>query len=112
MFDFSRENRSLLASWWRNTDKTILSFILLLFFFGLFFSFTSTSSVIGEKLNKESYFFFLKHLAFVGVALVIIFFISLQLTELQRNPMFTAAAMILSSFAVITNALILNCTDH
>ena len=25
MFDFSRENRSLLANWWRNIDKTILS---------------------------------------------------------------------------------------
>ena len=97
MFDFSRENRSLLASWWRNTDKTILSFILLLFFFGLFFSFTSTSSVIGEKLNKESYFFFLKHLAFVGVALVIIFFISLQKRKTIKTylPYFFLASLLL-----------------
>ena len=71
MFDFSRENRSLLANWWRNIDKTILSLILLLFFLGLFFSFSSTSPVIGEKLNKESYFFFLKHLAFVAVVLAV-----------------------------------------
>jgi len=78
MFDFSRENKSLLASWWRNIDKTILSLILLLFFLGLFFSFSSTSPVIGEKLNKESYFFFLKHLVFVVIALIIILFISLQ----------------------------------
>jgi cell division protein FtsW len=78
MFDFSRENRSLLASWWRNIDKTILSLILLLFFLGLFFSFSSTSPVIGEKLNKESYFFFLKHFVFVVIALIIVFFISLQ----------------------------------
>jgi cell division protein FtsW len=81
MFDFSRENRSLLASWWRNIDKTILSLILLLFFLGLFFSFSSTSSVIGEKLNKESYFFFLKHFVFVVIALIIILFISLQKRE-------------------------------
>jgi len=81
MFDFSRENRSLLASWWRNIDKTILSLILLLFFLGLFFSFSSTSPVIGEKLNKESYFFFLKHFVFVVIALIIIFFISLQKRE-------------------------------
>jgi cell division protein FtsW len=78
MFDFSRENRSLLASWWRNIDKTILSLILLLFFLGLFFSFSSTSPVVGEKLNKESYFFFLKHFVFVIIALIIILFISLQ----------------------------------
>jgi cell division protein FtsW len=81
MFDFSRENRGLLASWWRNIDKTILSLILLLFFLGLFFSFSSTSSVIGEKLNKESYFFFLKHFVFVVIALIIVFFISLQKRE-------------------------------
>ena len=81
MFDFSRGNRSLLASWWRNIDKTILSLILLLFFLGLFFSFSSTSPVIGEKLNKESYFFFLKHFVFVVIALIIIFFISLQKRE-------------------------------
>ena len=84
MFDFSRENRSLIASWWRNIDKTILSLILLLFFLGLFFSFSSTSSLIGEKLNKESYFFFLKHFVFVGIALIIIFFISLQKREIIK----------------------------
>ena len=84
MFDFSRENRSLLASWWRNIDKTILLLILLLFFLGLFFSFSSTSSLIGEKLNKESYFFFLKHFVFVGIALIIIFFVSLQKREIIK----------------------------
>ena len=78
MFDFSRENKGFLASWWRGTDKTILFLILLMFFFGLFFSFSSTSYVLGEKLNKESYFFFLKHSAFVFLALTIIFFISSQ----------------------------------
>jgi len=97
MFDFSRENRSLLASWWRNIDKTILSLILLLFFLGLFFSFSSTSSVIGEKLNKESYFFFLKHLVFVGIALIIIFFLSLQKREIIKTylPYFFLISLLL-----------------
>tara|TARA_B100001123_G_scaffold342864_1_gene389184 strand:- start:508 stop:1650 length:1143 start_codon:yes stop_codon:yes gene_type:complete len=85
MFDFSRENKSLLASWWRNIDKTILSLILLLFFLGLFFSFSSTSSVIGEKLNKESYFFFIKHLIFVVAAIVIIFSISIQKRSIVKS---------------------------
>ncbi len=85
MFDFRRENKSLLASWLRSTDKTILSIILLFFFLGLFFSFSSTSSVIGEKLNKESYFFFLKHLTFVCIALIIVFFISLQKREIIKR---------------------------
>ena len=81
MFDFSRENKSLFASWWRHIDKTIFSIVLLFFFLGLFFSFSSTSPMIGEKLNKESYFFFLKHLIFVLFAIIIIFFISLQKRE-------------------------------
>jgi len=97
MFDFSRENRSLLANWWRNIDKTILSLILLLFFLGLFFSFSSTSSVIGEKLNKESYFFFLKHLVFVSIALIIIFFISIQKREIIKKylPYFFLLSLLL-----------------
>ena len=81
MFYFRRENKSLFASWWRNIDKTIFAFILLFFFFGLFFSFSSTSSVIGEKLNKVSYFFFLKHLGFVSIGLIIVLFISFQKRE-------------------------------
>ena len=85
MFDFSRENKSLVASWWRNIDKTILLLVLIFFFLGLFFSFSSTSSVIGEKLNKESYFFFLKHSVFVGIALIIVFFISLQKREITKT---------------------------
>ena len=97
MFDFSRNNRSFLASWWRNIDKTILSLVLLLFFLGLFFSFSSTSSVIGEKLNKESYFFFLKHLVFVCIALIIIFFISLQKRETIKTylPYFFLISLLL-----------------
>ena len=97
MFDFSRENRSLFASWWRNIDKTILSLILLFFFLGLFFSFSSTSSVIGEKLNKESYFFFLKHLVFVSIALIIIFFISIQKREIIKKylPYFFLLSLLL-----------------
>ena len=85
MFDFSRENKGFLASWWRGIDKTILFLILLMFFFGLFFSFSSTSYVLGEKLNKESYFFFLKHSAFVFLALTIIFFISSQKKETVKT---------------------------
>jgi len=77
MFSFSRENKSLIASSFRNIDKTILFLILLLFLLGIFFSFSSTSSVVGDKLNKESYFFLKKHIFFVFLGFLIIFFISL-----------------------------------
>ena len=81
MFNFSRQNNSNFAIWFRNIDKTIFSVILLLFFLGLFFSFSSTSSVVADKLNTEKYAFFSKHLFFVFLALFFLFGISLQKKE-------------------------------
>jgi len=77
MFSFSRENTSLLAKWWRNIDKQILLLFVLLFLMGLFFSFSSTSSVVAEKMNKQTYFFFNKHLVFVFISLFFLFAISI-----------------------------------
>ena len=78
MFNFSRENTSNLAKWWRNVDRQILLSFILLFLLGLFFSFSSTSSLVGEKLNKETYYLFLKHLIFVLISLFLLIFISIQ----------------------------------
>ena len=78
MFNFSRENTGLIAKWWRNVDKQILLCFVFLFSLGLFFSFSSTSPIIGEKLNKETYFFFIKHFLFVIISLSLLIFISLQ----------------------------------
>ena len=78
MFSFSRENTSLVAKWWRNIDKQILFSFVFLFLLGLFFSFSSTSSVIAEKMNKQTYFFFIKHLVFVSVSLFLLIIISIQ----------------------------------
>ena len=57
MFNLGRENTGLIAKWWRNVDKQILFLFILLFFLGLFFSFSSTSSGVAEKFDKETYFF-------------------------------------------------------
>jgi Bacterial cell division membrane protein len=81
MFIFSRENTGILAKWWRNVDKEVLFLFIFLFFLGLFFSFSSTSSVVAEKFNKETYFFFLKHFIFVLISLFLLFFISIQNKE-------------------------------
>jgi len=65
-----------ILNYWRNIDKKILLSFLLLFFLGLFFSFSSTSSLAGERLNKDYYFFFSKHLSFAILSLLIMIFIS------------------------------------
>ena len=78
MFSFEREDTSLAAKWWRTIDKPILFSFIFLFLLGLFFSFSSTSSVIGEKMNKQTYFFFAKHLIFVTISLILLITISLQ----------------------------------
>ena len=78
MLNFSRENTGSVAKWWRNVDKQILFLFIFLFILGLFISFSSTSSVAAEKINKQTYFFFLKHLIFVLLSLFFIVFISIQ----------------------------------
>ena len=78
MLSFSRENTSSFAKWWRNVDKQILFLFIFLFLLGLFFSFSSTSSVIAEKMNKQTYFFFKKHFIFVVISLFLIVIISIQ----------------------------------
>ena len=78
MFSFSRENTSLAAKWWRNIDKQILFLFIFLLLLGLFFSFSSTTLVMSEKLNKQTYFFFIKHLIFVSISLFLILAISIQ----------------------------------
>ena len=68
--------KNKLDSYWRNLDKRILFSFIVLFFLGLFFSFSSTSSLAGERLDKDYYFFFSKHLFFVFLSLLIMFSIS------------------------------------
>jgi len=77
MLNFGRENTGLLAKWWRNVDKQILFLFIFLLLLGLFFSFSSTTSIMSEKMNKETYFFFIKHLFFVSISLLLIFLISI-----------------------------------
>ena len=78
MFNFGRENTGLVAKWWRNIDKQILFLFVFLLLLGLFFSLSSTTSVMSEKLDKQTYFFFIKHFIFVSTSLLLIFVISIQ----------------------------------
>ena len=64
------------SNYWRSIDKKILFSFILLFLLGLFFSFSSTSSLAGERLNKDYYFFFSKHFVFAIFSLLVMLGIS------------------------------------
>ena len=63
----------LFYNWWKNIDKVLLILILSLFVLGLFFSLVSTSLIASDKLNTNSYYFFIKHLIFIFIAFFILF---------------------------------------
>ncbi len=73
---FSSSFFNLYYNWWKNIDKFLFSLIILLFLTGLFFSLVSTSLLVSDKLDTNDYTFFLKHLSFVFLGIIIIFFIS------------------------------------
>ena len=88
-----------ILNYWRNIDKKIFFSFLLLFFLGLFFSFSSTSSLAGERLNKDYYFFFSKHLSFAILALLTMFLISIVETSLLKKlviPLFMISFILLA----------------
>ncbi len=62
--------------WWKNVDKFILSLILGLFILGLFFSLVSTSLLASDKLNTNSYYFFIKHSIFISLGITILLLFS------------------------------------
>ena len=64
-------------SWWKNIDKTILLLIISFFIAGLFFSLVSTSLIASDRLNTNSYYFFIKHLVFILLGFLIMFIFSL-----------------------------------
>ncbi len=62
--------------WWKNIDKFLLFLILGLFLLGLFFSLVSTSLIASDKLDTKSYYFFLKHFAYIVLAIGILIIFS------------------------------------
>ena len=106
LVSFMQENifRANLSNYWRNIDKKIFVSFIILFLLGLFFSFSSTSSLAGERLNKDYYFFFSKHLIFTFVALVIMILISTISTHILKKmiiPLFIFSLIFLALVPLI-----------
>jgi len=87
--------------WWKNIDKYIFSLILILFFLGLFFSLVSTSLIASDKLDTNSYYFFIKHFTFIilGITLLIIF-------SFLEEELLLKVSIILFSVSFITLVLV------
>ena len=93
-----------LNNYWRNIDKNIFFGFFTLFFLGLFFSFSSTSSLAGERLDKTYYFFFSKHLIFTFLAIFIMLIISAMETSLLKKiitPLFILSLLLLVLVPII-----------
>ena len=75
---------SFYYDWWKNIDKLIFFLIISLFSLGLFFSLVSTSIIASDKLNTNSYHFFLKHLFFIILSVGIFSFLSFM----DKNKLF------------------------
>ena len=96
--------KTQLINYWRNIDKKIFICFVTLFFLGLFFSFSSTSSLAGERLNKNFYFFFSKHLVFTLLSLLIMVLISILKTSFLKKiiiPLFIVSLILLALVPII-----------
>ncbi len=72
-FSFNKIN---IKKYWRNVDKQILLGFTSLFFLGVFFSFSSTSILADERLDREYYSFFQKHFLYAFVSFILMIFVS------------------------------------
>ena len=94
-------NSERLSDYWRNIDKSILFSFLTLFFLGIFFSFSSTSSLAGERLNKDFYHYFSRHLIFSFLAIFVMFTISyLKISFLKKLILPTFIMLLILLFLV------------
>ena len=94
----------IFINYWRNIDKKIFICFFILFFLGLFFSFSSTSFLAGERLNKDYYFFFTKHFFFSFLAVMIMIIISAINTQLLIKltvPLFLLSLIFLTLVPII-----------
>ena len=93
----------LYYDWWKNIDKFIFILILSMFLLGLFFSLVSTSIIASDKLDTNTYYFFIKHLVFIilGIFLLIGFSFLGQKKTLQIIKNTFCGYVIFSNFSSI-----------
>tara|TARA_B100000929_G_scaffold290828_1_gene286118 strand:- start:347 stop:1486 length:1140 start_codon:yes stop_codon:yes gene_type:complete len=87
--------------YWRNVDKQILVGFTLLFILGVFFSFSSTSILADERLDREYYSFFQKHFLYAFVSFSLMIFISLLNNELVNRTILPCFLVFFITLALV-----------
>ena len=88
-------------NYWKNLDKTIFLSFFILFILGVFFSFASTSTLAGERLNKDYYFFFSKHLIFAICSIFLMIAISWFETKLLKKFLIPIFLVLLTTLFLV-----------
>ena len=91
----------ILKKYWRNIDKQILFSFTLLFILGIFFSFSSTSILADERLDREYYSFFQKHLLYTLTSFCLMIFISSLNNEFVNNTILPGFLISLILLAIV-----------
>ncbi len=82
--------------WWKNIDKFILFLLVTLFSLGLFFSLVSTSLIASDKLDTNSYYFFVKHFIFIVFGFFLLIFVSF----IEQKKLFTISNLLFIIFLI------------
>ena len=96
--NFFKDN---IKNYWRDIDKAIFVSFLLLFILGIFFSFASKSTLAGERLNKDYYFFFSKHLIFAITAILLMVSVSALQLHFFKKILIPIFIIALTSLALV-----------
>jgi cell division protein FtsW len=99
----SRNDRSLIGQWWWTVDRWILSAICLLMVLGLLMSFAASPSV-ASTLNINSYYFIIRHTAYLVPSIFCLIAVSLLS---PRNIRRLALALFVASVALVVMTLFL-----
>ena len=91
----------IFKKYWRNIDKQILFGFTLLFILGVFFSFSSTSILADERLDREYYSFFQKHLLYTLTSFCLMIFISSLNNEFINNSILPGFLISLILLAIV-----------
>ena len=91
----------ILKKYWRNIDKQILFGFTLLFILGVFFSFSSTSILADERLDREYYSFFQKHLLYTIASFCLMIFISSINNDFINNTILPGFLISLILLAIV-----------